>query len=175
MAGVMARRTRPALTRAGALHTLGRVWRVLAMILMVASSVACSHSTNLPRAAAPSVTLAPAGRAPVKVRVEVARTMDQRTNGLMFRERLDADAGMVFLFENDDNHTFWMKNTPLPLDMIFITKDLVVAGVVENAVPFTTETRSCGQQSRFVLEVNAGFAARNGVGAGTRVEFDGVL
>jgi uncharacterized membrane protein (UPF0127 family) len=166
---------RGALTRAVALHTLGRVPRVLTLMLMVASSVACSNSTNLPRAANPTVTLAPAGRAPVKVRVEVARTMEQRTRGLMFRERLDADAGMIFIFDNDDDQNFWMKNTPLPLDMIFITKDLVVAGVVENTVPFTTDTRSCGQQSRFVLEVNAGFAARNGVVAGTRVEFAGVM
>ena len=117
------------MTGATTLHTLGRVLRVLPLILTVASSVACSHSTNLPQATMPTVTLAPAGRAPVKVRVEVARTMEQRTRGLMFRERLDADAGMIFLFENDDDHTFWMKNTPLPLDMIFITKDLVVAGV----------------------------------------------
>ncbi len=149
--------------------------RVLTLIVMVASSVACSHSTNLPRAAAPTVTLMPAGRAPVKVRVEVARTEAQRTHGLMFRERLDADAGMVFIFDEDDDHSFWMKNTPLPLDMIFITKDLTVAGVVENAVPFTLDSRRCGQQSRFVLEVNAGFAARHAVGPGTRVEFDGVL
>lgn len=149
--------------------------RVLAIAVVVASSAACSHSTNLPKAAVPAVILMPAGRAPVKVRVEVARTIDQRTHGLMFRERLDADAGMIFLFENDDDHTFWMKNTPLPLDMIFITKSLTVAGVVESTVPFSTETRSCGQQSRFVLEVNAGFAARNGIGPGTRVELDGVL
>ena len=145
------------------------------MAVVVASSAACSHSTNLPKAAVPTVTLAPSGRAPVRVRVEVARTPDQRAHGLMFRERLDADAGMIFLFDNDDDHTFWMKNTPLPLDMIFITSSLAVAGVVESTVPFSTETRSCGQQARFVLEVNAGFAARHGITAGTRVEFDGVL
>lgn len=149
--------------------------RVIALALLVAASAACSNSTNLPKAVVPTVTLLPAGRAPVKVRVEVARTPDQRTHGLMFRERLDADAGMIFLFDEDDDHTFWMKNTPLPLDMIFITKDLAVAGIVENAVPFTTETRSCGQRSRFVLEVNAGFVARHGITAGTRVELAGVL
>lgn len=123
----------------------------------------------------PTVILSPPGRAPAKVRVEIARTPEQRERGLMYRERLDADAGMIFLFDHDDDQTFWMKNTPLPLDMIFITKDLVVAGVVENTVPFSTQSRSCGKQSRFVLEVNAGFAARQGVAAGTRVEFAGVL
>jgi uncharacterized membrane protein (UPF0127 family) len=151
------------------------VLRLLALAAVLASSAACSHSTNLPKAAVPTVTLAPPGRAPVKVRVEVARTPEQRERGLMFRERLDADAGMVFLFDRDDDQAFWMKNTPLPLDMIFITKDLVVAGVVESTVPFSTQTRTCGQPSRFVLEVNAGFAARHGVAAGTRVEFAGVL
>jgi uncharacterized protein len=151
------------------------VWRVLALAVAVAPLAACSHSTHLAQAVVPTVKLLPAGRAPVKVRVEVARTPEQRTHGLMFRERLDADAGMIFLFEHDDDHTFWMKNTPLPLDMIFVTTGLAVAGVVENAVPFSTESRSCGQQSRFVLEVNAGFAARHGITAGTRVELAGVL
>jgi uncharacterized membrane protein (UPF0127 family) len=130
---------------------------------------------SMHRSPTPIVTLSPPGHAPVKVRVEVARTPEQRERGLMFREHLDADAGMIFLFDNDDNQTFWMKNTPLPLDMIFITKDLVVAGVAADAVPFSTDTRSCGKQSRFVLEVNAGFAARHGIAAGTRVAFDGVL
>ena len=151
------------------------MWRLLALAVAFASCAACSNSTNLPKAAVPTVTLAPAGRPPVKVRVEVARTPEQRERGLMYRERLDADAGMVFLFDHDDDQTFWMKNTPLPLDMIFITKDLAVAGVVENTVPFSTQSRSCGKQSRFVLEVNAGFAARHGVAAGTRVELHGVL
>jgi len=151
------------------------VWRLLALAAVLVSSAACSNSTNLPKAAVPTVILAPAGRAPVKVRVGVARTPEQRERGLMYRERLDADAGMVFLFDHDDDQTFWMKNTPLPLDMIFITKDLAVAGVVENTVPFSTQSRSCGKQSRFVLEVNAGFAARHGVAAGTRVELHGVL
>jgi uncharacterized protein len=163
------------LTAGVACTTLRRVLRPLLLAVAVLATLACSNSTTLPKAVMPTVTLIPAGGAPVKVRVEVARTESQRMHGLMFRERLDADAGMIFLFDNDDDHTFWMKNTPLPLDMIFITKDLVVAGMVENAVPFTTETRSCGKQSRFVLEVNAGYVARHGIGAGTRVELDGVL
>lgn len=147
----------------------------LSWVVMASAGCPRGDATSMQAPKVPTVTLVPAGGTPVKVRVEVARTTEQRTRGLMFRERLDADAGMVFLFDSDDDHTFWMMNTPLPLDMIFITRDLVVAGVVENAVPFTTTSRSCGQQSRFVLEVNAGFAARHGVGPGTRVEFDGVL
>ena len=149
---------------------IGLSWAVVAL-----AGCPRGDSTNMQTAKRSVVTLAPAGRAPVTVRVEVARTPEQTQRGLMFRERLDADAGMVFLFENDDDHTFWMKNTPLPLDMIFITRDLAVAGVVENTTPFSTQTRSCGQQSRYVLEVNAGFAAQHGITAGTKVTFVNVF
>jgi hypothetical protein len=124
--------------------------------------------------ASPTVTLTPVGGAPVRVRVEVANTPAQRERGLMFRERLDADAGMIFIFDHDEDHSFWMKNTVIPLDMIFITKDLVVTGVAANAEPFSLESRTCGRPSRYVLEVNGGFAARHGIIAGARVTLDHV-
>jgi uncharacterized membrane protein (UPF0127 family) len=123
----------------------------------------------------PIVLLLPSSGTPIRVRVEVARNPDQRERGLMYRERLDHDAGMVFLFDEDEDHSFWMKNTVIPLDMIFITRDFVVAGVVHGAQPFTLTSRTCGHVSRYVLEVNAGFAAQHRIAAGTRVRFERVL
>jgi uncharacterized membrane protein (UPF0127 family) len=81
---------------------------------------------------------------------------------------------MLFLMPEDEIHTFWMRNTLIPLDMIFIQRDLVVAGVVENAEPRTDTLRSVGKPSSYVLEVNGGWAAAHGVGAGTKASFDGV-
>ncbi len=94
--------------------------------------------------------------------------------GLMYRQHLPVDAGMIFLFDADEDHSFWMKNTLIALDMIFIKSDLTVAGVVERAVPMTFDDRHVGVASRYVLEVNGGWAREHGVTSGTRVQFDGL-
>jgi uncharacterized membrane protein (UPF0127 family) len=122
----------------------------------------------------PSVLLEPVGRDPVRVVVEVAATNQQRMRGLMYRERLAPDAGMLFLFDRPKHQVFWMRNTYLPLDMIFITADHRVLGVVENATPRTDDPRGVDGDSQYVLEVNAGFARANGIGPGTRVAFERV-
>jgi uncharacterized membrane protein (UPF0127 family) len=108
------------------------------------------------------------------VRVELARTDAERSRGLMNRERLDEDAGMLFLFPVSDDHGFWMKDTLIPLDMIFVTEDGRIAGIVEQAGPRTLTLRSVGAPSRYVLEVNGGWSARHGVKAGDRVRFENV-
>ena len=127
-----------------------------------------------PAAQMPAVVLTSPGREPVRVVVELAKTAEQRRRGLMYRQNLGADAGMLFLFEEDEIHGFWMKNTLIPLDMIFIRKDGTVAGVVENAEPKTLKSRSIDQPSRHVLEVNGGFARAHGIGEGTRVSYEHV-
>lgn len=107
----------------------------------------------------------------VSVRVEVVKKRADRSRGLMFREHLDEDAGMIFLFREPEHQTFWMHNTLIPLDMIFIGSDRRVVGVAENAQPRTDRTRAVDGDSQYVLEVNAGFARRWGIGPGARVEF----
>src|SRR4030067_2905399 len=71
----------------------------------------------------PLVVLRPEGRPEVRVRVELARTGQEHGRGLMFREHLDADAGMLFLYPAEDSRRFWVRNTLIPLDMIFISAD----------------------------------------------------
>ncbi len=119
----------------------------------------------------PMVVLLPEGRDEVRIQVELARTVPEQTKGLMFRTELSPDAGMLFLFDHDEVHTFWMKNTLIPLDMVFITKEGVVAGVVENAEPQTLTARGVDAVSRHVLEVKGGLTAARGISAGTRVRF----
>jgi uncharacterized protein len=124
--------------------------------------------------AAPTVVLAPAGAAPIRVTVELARTNEERRRGLMYRQNLAPDTGMLFLFEEDEIHGFWMKNTLISLDMIFIRADGTVAGVVENAAPRTLETRTVGLPSRHVLEVIGGYAKALGIAAGTKVSYENI-
>lgn len=119
----------------------------------------------------PHVVIRVEGRAPITVTTEVARSEDDRNRGLMHRRELAPNAGMIFVFAQSEPLTFWMRNTFLPLDMIFIKSDRRVLGVVENATPMTDDPRRVEGDSQYVLEVNAGFAARHGITAGTLIEF----
>jgi uncharacterized membrane protein (UPF0127 family) len=105
----------------------------------------------------------------LRVQAEVARTDAERSRGLMFRKKLAQDAGMLFVMPGDDDWAFWMKNTLLPLDLVFADKDGLVVGVVENARPLDETSRRAGKPSRHVLEVNGGWCSRNGVGVGARM------
>jgi uncharacterized membrane protein (UPF0127 family) len=107
-------------------------------------------------------------------RVEIADTPAKREMGLQYRSELADDRGMLFLFPDESVLTFWMKNTPIPLDMIFIGDDLKIVGIVRDAVPFTLSSRSVGAPSRFVLEIKGGLAKRYGIEAGDAVRFEGV-
>lgn len=112
--------------------------------------------------------------APLVVKTEVAATMAERQRGLMFRRELADDAGMIFLFEGPQPLSFWMHNTFIPLDMIFIRSDMTILGIVENAEPQTDDPRRVQGLSQYVLEVNAGYAQKHGVRAGQTVRFEGI-
>lgn len=92
----------------------------------------------------------------------------------MFRQTMEADAGMLFLFPAERQQGFWMKNTYIPLDMIFIRSDLSIAGIVENAEPMTLTSRGVPELAQYVLEVNGGYCAKHGISKGMVVAFDGV-
>ena len=124
--------------------------------------------------AQPQVTIATEGGRELTFQVEVADTPSKRELGLQYRRDLPPDRGMIFLFPTESEHSFWMKNTPLPLDMIFISKDLKIVGIVEQAVPFSTDSRSVPAASQFVLEINGGLSKRHGIKAGDSVRFHGL-
>ncbi len=98
--------------------------------------------------------------------VELARDDAEHMRGLMFRPRMHPDWGMLFLFDKDRVHSFWMRNTYIPLDMIFLGSDGRIACIVEQAEPLTEESRSCGRVSRHVLELAGGSVRRHGLKAG---------
>jgi uncharacterized membrane protein (UPF0127 family) len=112
---------------------------------------------------------------PVELNVEVAETDAQRMYGLMFSGPLPDTEGMVFVFPSTAEHGFWMKNTPISLDMVFLGEDRSVTGIYEMAVPFSTAPMGVRAPSRYVLEVRGGWARRHGVHKGTRVRFEGVV
>ena len=101
--------------------------------------------------------------------VEVMRSRDELERGLMFRRQMAADHGMLFDFGSPQPVTMWMKNTYLPLDMVFIAADGRVVSVKQNAEPLSETTIYSGGLVLGVLELNAGAAARIGVKPGDRV------
>ena len=122
----------------------------------------------------PRVIVVTAAGARLPVTVELARTDEERARGLMNRRELAPEAGMLFVFSENEPRAFWMKNTLIPLDMLFIDDGGRVVGLIERAEPLTTSPRDPGVPSRYVLEVNGGWAARHGVRPGDRVLFENV-
>lgn len=117
----------------------------------------------LPVDPAPLVAETADGQATFKV--EIADDAAERTMGLMFRDYLPADHGMLFVFERTQPVGFWMKNTPLPLDLIFIGEDGRVKAV-RRGEPLSEAVIAPDAPVRFVLELNAGTAAAKGIDAG---------
>lgn len=103
------------------------------------------------------------------VRVEVARTGEQQARGLMFREKMGADEGMLFPYTQPRMLAFWMKNTILPLDIIYIGPDGKVINVAANAVPQSETQLWSDAPASAVLELNAGRAAQLGIVPGTPI------
>lgn len=142
--------------------------------LAAGALLALHCASRAPDPPPPRVVVETSSGARHTVRVEIARTDAERARGLMGRRELPDDAGMLFLFDESDDHAFWMKDTLLPLDIIFIAEDGSIAGIVERATPGSLSPRSVGAPSRYVLEVNGGWARARGVRPGDRVRFENV-
>ncbi len=137
--------------------------RVLLCVLMFAACTACASD-------GPSVELGGKSFA-----VEIADTREKQALGLMFRDEMPADKGMLFIFPNEAPRSFWMKNTRIPLDIMYFDKDL-------NMVSISADTQPCRVSrcpsypsiapAKYVLELNAGTASELGVGPGDRLTIE---
>ncbi|PIR25571.1 MAG: hypothetical protein COV43_04285 [Deltaproteobacteria bacterium CG11_big_fil_rev_8_21_14_0_20_42_23] len=107
----------------------------------------------------------------ISVTVEVAKTPEQRAQGLMNREALPQQNGMWFVFDQEVEDSFWMKDTFIPLDIIFVGKDLKVVSIIENTVPESTELLHSAKPYKYVLEVNAGFVKQHKIEVGDEMEY----
>lgn len=106
------------------------------------------------------------------IELELARQDAERQQGLMFRRKMADDHGMLFFMPYDNDWVFYMRNTYLPLDMVFIDRNWRVVGIVENVPPLTEDHRSVAADSRYVLELTAHTAAKLGIHAGTRLQYE---
>ena len=107
--------------------------------------------------------------------VEIADSKEERVRGLMFREKLEEGKGMLFIFEQEDIHSFWMKNTRISLDIIWISKDKEIVFISKNAQPCkggdACPTINPEKSALYVLEINAGLVDKTGVKIGDKADF----
>ena len=109
------------------------------------------------------------GDQPVSFTVEIADSSAERAQGLMGRREMDEGAGMLFIYEHAREVAFWMHDTPLPLDMVFIDPTGEVVKVAANTTPNDDTPIPSGAPGRDVLEINAGMAARHGIAPGAQL------
>jgi len=129
----------------------------------------CGHHPELHPAASDAAVqheLTVAGR-PVKV--ELAVNAQQRDRGLMHRTHLDPDAGMLFVFKDDQPRTFWMRNTLIPLDIVFLDADGTVQNVAHGEPMVEVPGLNSVRPARLVLELNAGWSAEHGLAPGQKI------
>ena len=103
--------------------------------------------------------------------VEVARSSPEQAKGMMFRDRLADDRGMLFPFPQAKVASFWMRNTVIPLDIIFIRANGSIESIAENTIPYSTDPIEAGEPVTAVLELRGGLAAELGIAAGDTVRW----
>ena len=145
----------------------------IGVTFVVLSALACNASA--PAEAGPSVVRIPVmittEGGDISFLAEVADAPEERQLGLMHRTAMGERESMLFLFPREQQLSFWMRNTLIPLDMIFIKADRTILGVVENAAPKTDVSRRVPGESQFVLEVKGGTCLKLGMKEGQKVGF----
>ncbi len=106
-----------------------------------------------------------------KIDVEIADNVDRRTLGLMYRESLESNQGMLFIFRFDEMLSFWMKNTKLSLDMIFVNSRNQIVTIHKNTIPGSEQAYESTEPGKYVIEVNAGFTNKHGIRVGDKIEW----
>ncbi len=150
--------------------------KCLAVALLALGVSACQASSVSGASSSAATQLAPlqirTAGAVHKFRVEVARTAEEQERGLMFRDSLPADGGMIFPMATPRFASFWMKNTVIPLDMIFVRTDGSIARIAADTVPYSLTPVDSGEPVAAVLEIAGGRAAQLGIAEGDHVIWD---
>ena len=136
---------------------------------IVTSLVASSAGAELQRFATSELTIVSA-TGPHRFTVEVAETPEQMEQGLMFRRTMAPDAGMLFDYKAPTVATMWMRNTLIPLDMLFVDAQGRIVNIHQRAVPQSLDVIAAGAPVRAVIELNGGTAARLGIAPGDQVQ-----
>ncbi|MEW6702637.1 MAG: DUF192 domain-containing protein, partial [Bacteroidota bacterium] len=104
-----------------------------------------------------------------KIDIEIADDDEQRQTGLMFRNKMDENQGMLFIFPTEEQQAFWMENTVLPLDIIFVNSKMEIVKIHKNAEPYSKKTLPSGKPSQYVVEVNGGYCSKFNVKEGDKI------
>ncbi|MGX7896857.1 DUF192 domain-containing protein [Tsuneonella sp. HG222] len=165
------------------MRPVAKILLAAAACVLTCTSAACSTqaAAPVPAAETPSVhpfsglevvplTIAQGDRVH-RFRVEVAQTEQQQNQGLMFRRSMAPDEGMIFPSERPYQRSFWMKNTVIPLDLLFIGADRKVVNIIANAEPYSLDSLLSEGPVIAVLELNGGRAAELGIAPGAKVEW----
>lgn len=105
------------------------------------------------------------------VSIEIAETPQSREKGLMFRYSVPDTMGMLFIYHEEQFQGFWMKNTHIPLDILYANKNFEIINIYENAKPESEEILPSGDKAKYVIEVAGGFVKRHGIKLGDRFNF----
>ena len=150
-----------------------RVNRIFVVVIaMIACACSDANEPEPPLLPTAQITVS-SGEVSRPLTVELATTPSQRQQGLMYRQSMAEDRGMLFLFEQDINHGFWMKNTYIPLDIAYLAPDGTVLEIVKGE-PLNTDPLTPQQPYRHALEVNQGWFEENGLGPGAKVSIPDV-
>ena len=144
--------------------------RNLLVVLTLAGFAVAGHAQQLQTFEKSSLVIETSA-GPRHFDVELARTPAQEEQGLMYREHLDPDAGMLFVFDDTEPRSFWMKNTLIPLDMLFIAADGRIVDIHERAIPLSEDIIPSQVPARAVLELNGGTVTRLGIKVGDLVRY----
>lgn len=146
------------------------VARLLAFLLLFIGSFNCAQAQEpmLLPVDATALTIH-SGNEQHNFQIEVADEPLERQRGLMHRRNMSEDRGMLFVFDGEGRRSFWMQNTPLPLDLLFISSNGRIEAI-EQGEPFSTASIAPDVPASFVLELNAGTAQKLGISIGDRVE-----
>ncbi len=136
------------------------------MFFLTACSISKSASELPKETPLPKVIINTQSGNQFEFKVELAKTAHEHAVGLMHRQNLPSDQGMLFIFHDEALRSFWMKNTLISLDMLFIAASGQIVGIVHEAEPLTLDSRSVKAKSRYVLEINGGLCQKLGIAKG---------
>lgn len=111
------------------------------------------------------------GKAIAKIDIEKAETDVERAQGLMFRKSMPEDKGMLFLFERSEQQGFWMRNTYIPLDIIFVDENNVITTIHENTKTLNDNSLPSNGPAKYVVEVNGGYTKKHGIKVGDKISW----
>lgn len=150
-------------------------------LLLVALTFACSSETKkeIPqkakgRTVVPESSLdflKESGEKITTIKIFIADLPEERNQGLMDVNELPEDVGMLFIFEEESVKSFYMRNTPLPLDIMYVNSDSVIVRIYQNTTPFSEATLPSDAPAQYVVETNGGFSITHGIVEGMKIRF----